>query len=128
MHIDDARPIWIQLVDDFRVRIVSGQWPPGSRIPSVRELATQAGVNPNTVQRALAELDRSGLSAAERTAGRFVTADPAALDAARRELAGSATDTYIAAVAALGMDLAQVSAILAERWAAHGTPTQGEAP
>ncbi len=84
MRIDDARPIWIQLVDDFRVRIVSGQWPPGSRIPSERELATQAGVN--------------------------------------------ATDTYIAAVAALGMDLAQVSAILAERWAAHGTPTQGEAP
>ena len=59
MDLDDSRPIWIQLVDDFRMRIVTGIWPAGTRIPSVRDLATQAGVNPNTVQRALAELDRS---------------------------------------------------------------------
>ncbi|VEG30072.1 GntR family transcriptional regulator [Actinomyces howellii] len=116
MRIDDTRPIWIQLVDDFRLRIVSGQWPAGQRIPSVRELASDAGVNPNTVQRALAELDRSGLTSAERTAGRFVTADPAALAAARRELALDATDTYIAAVAPLGMDLDQARSVLAERW------------
>jgi len=94
MPIDDSRPIWIQLVDDFRMRIVTGIWPAGTRIPSVRDLATQAGVNPNTVQRALAELDRSGLTVAERTAGRFVTADAAVLDAVRRELAVGATDTY----------------------------------
>ena len=53
MPIDDSRPIWVQLVDDFRMRIVTGAWPAGTRIPSVRDLATQAGVNPNTVQRAL---------------------------------------------------------------------------
>ena len=74
MPIDDSRPIWIQLVDDFRMRIVTGIWPAGTRIPSVRDLATQAGVNPNTVQRALAELDRSGLTVAERTAGRLLNA------------------------------------------------------
>lgn len=126
MQIDDARPIWIQLVDDFRLRIVSGQWPPGSRIPSVRELAGQAGVNPNTVQRALAELDRSGLTAAERTAGRYVTAEESALDAARRELAGAITDNYISVVAALGMDLAQAGSILAERWPTAPTQNRGE--
>ena len=122
MPIDDSRPIWVQLVDDFRMRIVTGAWPAGTRIPSVRDLATQAGVNPNTVQRALVELDRSGLTAAERTAGRFVTADAAALAAVRRELAVGAADTFITAVTATGMDHAQASGILAERWPA--TPVQ----
>ena len=48
MDLDDSRPIWVQLADDFRRRIVSGQWPPGSKVPSVRELAASSGVNPNT--------------------------------------------------------------------------------
>ena len=126
MQVDDTRPIWIQLVDAFRHRIVSGQWEPGSKIPSVRELASGAGVNPNTVQRALAELDRSGLTVTERTAGRFVTADAAVLDAVRRELAVGATDTFIAAVTAIGMDLAQAGETLAERWPASTTDESGE--
>ena len=126
MDLDDSRPIWIQLVDDFRMRIVTGIWPAGTRIPSVRDLATQSGVNPNTVQRALAELDRSGLTVAERTAGRFVTADAAVLDAVRRELAVGATDTFIAAVTAIGMDLAQAGETLAEQWPASTTDESGE--
>ena len=126
MPIDDSRPIWIQLVDDFRMRIVTGIWPAGTRIPSVRDLATQAGVNPNTVQRALAQLDRSGLTVTERTAGRFVTADAAVLDAVRRELAVGATDTFIAAVTAIGMDLAQAGETLAEQWPASTTDESGE--
>ena len=126
MPIDDSRPIWIQLVDDFRMRIVTGIWPAGTRIPSVRDLATQAGVNPNTVQRALAELDRSGLTVTERTAGRFVTADAAVLDAVRRELAVGATDTFIAAVTAIGMDLAQAGEVLTERWPDHPIQESGE--
>lgn len=116
MQVDDTRPIWIQLVDAFRHRIVSGQWAPGSKIPSVRELASGAGVNPNTVQRALAELDRTGLTSAERTAGRFVTADAAALDAVRRELATGATDAYVVALTGLGMSLDGATRLLAERW------------
>ena len=126
MDLDDSRPIWIQLVDDFRMRIVTGIWPAGTRIPSVRDLATQAGVNPNTVQRALAEPDRSGLTVTERTAGRFVTADAAVLDAVRRELAVGATDTFIAAVTAIGMDLAQAGETLAEQWPASTTDESGE--
>lgn len=126
MRFDDTRPIWIQLVEAFSQKIASGQWTPASRIPSVRELAIDAGVNPNTVQRALAELDRSGLTVAERTAGRFVTADAAVLDAVRRELAVGATDTFIAAVTAIGMDLAQAGETLAERWPASTTDESGE--
>lgn len=120
MRLDDTRPIWVQLVDELRLRVVSGEWQPGERIPSVRELAADAGVNPNTVQRALAELDRTGLTTAERTAGRFVTTDRAAVDRARRELAAGAVDSFIGAVSALGMDLDEARAVLAERW--EGAP------
>ena len=126
MRIDDTRPIWIQLADSFRARITDGTWKPGQKIPSVRDLAIEAGTNPNTVQRALAELDRSGLTVTERTAGRFVTADAAVLDAVRRELAVGATDTFIAAVTAIGMDLAQAGETLAERWPASTTDESGE--
>ena len=93
MDLDDSRPIWVQLADDFRRRIVSGQWPPGTKVPSVRELAADTGVNPNTVQRALGALDSEGLTATERTAGRFVTTKASAIDSVRRSLASGATDT-----------------------------------
>ena len=126
MPVDDARPIWVRLVETFRLRIVSGDWPPGSRIPSVRELASGTGVNPNTVQRALAELDRSGLTSTERTSGRFVTADPGVLDRVRRELATSATDTYVTALTGLGLSLESATTLLAERWGTQGS--QGDTP
>ena len=68
-------PIYTQLIQQIKVGIVAGVFPPGERLPSVRELATEAGVNPNTMQRALAELERDGLVYSQRTAGRFVTED-----------------------------------------------------
>ena len=68
-------PIYSQLIEQIKVGIVSGAFPPGERLPSVRDLATEAGVNPNTMQRALAELERDGLVYSQRTAGRFVTED-----------------------------------------------------
>ena len=63
-------PIYSQLIGQIKVGIVSGVFPPGERLPSVRDLATEAGVNPNTMQRALAELERDGLVYSQRTAGR----------------------------------------------------------
>ena len=68
-------PIYTQLIQQVKVGIVTGAFPPGERLPSVRDLATEAGVNPNTMQRALAELERDGLVYSQRTAGRFVTED-----------------------------------------------------
>lgn len=116
MDVDDARPIWVQLAAEFRRRIAVGTWVPGARIPSVRELALELGVNPNTVQRALAETDREGLTLTERTAGRFVTDDIGTIAGARRDLAGAATDAYVASVRGLGLDLGQVTELLARRW------------
>ena len=71
----DDRPIYSQLVEQIKIKIISGEWELGSRLSSVRELAEQAGVNPNTMQRALAELERDGLVHSKRTSGRFVTED-----------------------------------------------------
>ena len=71
----DDRPIWLQLTEQLTRRIITGVYPPGSRLPPVRELAAQAGVNPNTMQRALAQLEQDGLAFADRTAGRLVTSN-----------------------------------------------------
>lgn len=60
-NLDGSRPIYLQLVEEIRRRIVTGEYPPGSHIPSVRDFATQASVNPNTMQRALTELERTQL-------------------------------------------------------------------
>ena len=73
------QPIYTQLVARLQQQLVSGVYPPGSKLPSVRELAADAGVNPNTVQRAFAELERAGLIYTQRTAGKFVTEDAAAV-------------------------------------------------
>ncbi|MBC9955082.1 GntR family transcriptional regulator [Leucobacter sp. cx-42] len=116
MQIDDSRPIWAQLVDEFRQRIVAGTWPPGGKLPSVRELALDVGVNPNTVQKALAEVDRLGLTVTERTAGRFVSTDAAAIAEARAALAATKVTDFAASMAAMGMTLEQASELLAQLW------------
>lgn len=73
-------PVYQQLMEHFRRAVLSGEYPAGARIPSVRELAAQARVNPNTVQRALWELERERLLESHGTLGRFVTNDQAVLD------------------------------------------------
>lgn len=123
MQIDDSRSIWAQLVDEFRRRIATGEWAAGDRVPSVRELALELGVNPNTVQKALSEVDRLSLTTTERTAGRFVTQDAAAVAEARAALAASSADTFAAAAAGLGMSLAEASELIAQRWERRAAST-----
>ena len=79
-------PIYQQIVLTMQIRIANGTYPPGSKVPAVRELALEAGVNPNTMQRALAELEREELLAAMRTSGRYVTQDQERLRRLRGEL------------------------------------------
>lgn len=122
MDFDESRPIWHQLVHEFSRRIVTGEWPPGARIGGVRELAGDLGVNPNTVQRALSELDRDGLCRSERTAGRFVTDDEARIHSLRQSLAGGAADDFIAQAKGFGIPLADASALLTKRWNHHDDP------
>ena len=101
-------PIYKQLMNKLRMRIVNGTYPPGERIPAVRELAVEAGVNPNTMQRALAELEREGLLLEQRTAGRFVTDDPGALKVLRREMAEEWIRALFEQLARLGLSQEEI--------------------
>ena len=94
-QLDKDRPIYIQLVEELQSRIVSGRYPPGSKVASVRDLAAEAAVNPNTMQRALAELEQNGLLRAERTSGRFVTEDAALIASVRKELAREKIGAFV---------------------------------
>lgn len=129
MDFDPGQPIWLQLVREFTRRIATGEWRAGQRVPSVRDLAAELGVNPNTVQRALAELERTRLAVAERTAGRFVTTDTTLIAEAQLGLAQTAADAYIAAARGLRLDHEAALELLARRWRLDSptdafTPTQ----
>ncbi|MDO4266505.1 MAG: GntR family transcriptional regulator [Eubacteriales bacterium] len=84
-NIDESLPIWPQLYSRLSAGIAARRFPPGSRLPSVRELAADAGVNPNTMQRALTELEMKGLIVTNRTAGRNVCMDQMIINAVRQE-------------------------------------------
>ncbi|MGM9619482.1 MAG: GntR family transcriptional regulator [Oscillospiraceae bacterium] len=96
------QPIYAQLVEQLTRGIVSGSYAPGERLPSVRELALQSGVNPNTMQRAFAELERIGLVGSVRTTGRFVTEDEALIRRAREQLAGEQVSDFLKNMRLLG--------------------------
>ena len=119
MDFDSSAPIWRQLVDEFTRRIVRREWAPGSKLPGVREIAAALGVNPNTAQRALAELEREGLCRSERTTGRFVTDNQDRIDTARAELAQSAADAFIDRAKGLGMARKQAATLIDKRWSNH---------
>ena len=95
-------PIYAQLIAQIQTTIVSGTWPPGDRLPSVRDLAAEAGVNPNTMQRAMTELERQGLVYSQRTAGRFVTEDRARIEQARLQCAQRQIQTFLDGMEQLG--------------------------
>ena len=105
-------PIYTQLIAQIKIDIVAGAFPPGERLPSVRDLATEAGVNPNTMQRAMTELERDGLVYSQRTAGRFVTEDRAMIEAAKRSLAERHIKTFLEAMIRLGYQREEMLSLL----------------
>lgn len=100
---DNDRPIYIQLVEQLKTYIVSGKLESGSRLPSVRELALQTQVNPNTMQKALNELENDKLVYTERTNGKFVTTDKKLIDDIKKELAKQKVQTYLSDMEKLGI-------------------------
>jgi DNA-binding transcriptional regulator YhcF (GntR family) len=81
------RPIYVQLKEQIMLMIISGVYPAGMKLPAVRDMASDASVNPNTLQKALAELEREGLVYTQRTSGRFVTEDEHMIAEAKKDLA-----------------------------------------
>lgn len=113
-------PIYTQLIQQIKVGIVAGVFPPGERLPSVRDLATEAGVNPNTMQRALAELERDGLVYSQRTAGRFVTEDKTMIQQAKRSLAVRHIQVFLEAMSHLGFQREEILALLDQEMKEEG--------
>lgn len=100
--LDDTRPIYLQLEDIIKSKIIAGIYKPGQKLPSVRELAAEAAVNPNTMQKALAELERSGLVYTQRTSGRYITEDTAIMQNLKHQLAHDLIQQFLEAMAHLG--------------------------
>lgn len=96
------QPIYQQIVDHILMDVVSGRYASGERMPSVRELSVQASVNPNTMQRAMAELESRGLVTTSRNSGRFVTEDKGIIKMARDEKAIEVAKLFMQSMEALG--------------------------
>ena len=109
-NIRNDAPVYTQLVDQIARAIILGQFPPGSKLPSVRDFASDAGVN--TMQRAFAELERLELIRTQRTAGRTVTENIARIEREKRRLAQAGIDAFWQALAQLGYDRAQALELL----------------
>ena len=110
---DSNTPIYTQLVEQLTLRIVTSVYAPGQRIPPVRELAVEAGVNPNTMQRALGELERLGLVYSQRTSGRFVTEDITMIETAKQELASRRIREFLGAMKDLGFSGREIADLIA---------------
>lgn len=101
-ELKNDRPIYLQLMEHLNYRIVSGVYMAGSKLPSVRDLATEAAVNPNTMQKALSELERNGLIYTNRTSGRFITEDTAMIQEMRLSLAKEQLALFLEQLKKLG--------------------------
>lgn len=111
-EISSEKSVYLQLIDVIKQKIMSGEYQPGQRLPSVRELATDAAVNPNTMQRALAELEREGLLYTLRTSGRFVSEDRNMIDGLRMTGAEQRTKEFYQEMIQSGLSSEDVRRLL----------------
>lgn len=111
-ELNADKPIYAQLADILRRRIVTGFYPVGGRLPPVRELAAEAAVNPNTMQKALAELESDGLVFAQRTSGRFITEDQSMIERLRRSMAMEQLQNLLTGMKKLGYSPAETAQML----------------
>lgn len=113
-NLDSDRPIFIQIVDRIQMEILSGKYGPGDRLPSVRELAMEAAVNPNTMQKALSELERSGLVYTQRTSGRFITEDQNMIKQLKKDRAKETIEKFLENMQSIGFSKEETLSIMNE--------------
>lgn len=101
-HLTSDRPIFIQIMEKLKRDIVTGLYSPGDKLPSVRDLAGEAAVNPNTMQRAFSELEREGLVYTKRTNGRFITEDTTMINQLKQQMALDAVSQFLDSMRQLG--------------------------
>ena len=108
------RPIYAQLVELIQQKILSGEYAPGGKLPSIRDLAAEAAVNPNTLQRAFSELELKGLVYTQRTAGRFISEDQEQIGALRQAYAKQAVRDFYERMQSLGYSASEVVTLVKE--------------
>lgn len=111
-QFDASRPIYAQLVERLKARILAGTYQSGGHLDSVRDLAAAAGVNPNTMQRALAQLEAEGLVRTERTSGRFVTEDTDLIEQLRASAARNIAADFLEKMRSIGYTPQQAAELL----------------
>ena len=103
MNFDPMSPIWLQVATRIKQQIVTGELPPGSKLPGGRDLALQYGINPNTAARIYQELEREGLCLTQRGLGTFVTESRETIGALREEMARQAVSRFLSDLKGLGL-------------------------
>lgn len=114
--LDDSRPIYLQIEDLIKANIIAGVYQPGQKLPSVRDLAAEAAVNPNTMQKALSELERSGLVYTQRTSGRFITEDVSKMTELKEQIAKEQIQLFLKNMAQLGLSRDDIRRLLEKEW------------
>lgn len=113
-ELDSARPVYLQLIEQIQAGIISGNFNPGDKLPSVRDLAAEATVNPNTMQKALVELERTGLIFTNRTSGRYITSDEAMIKKLKYTSAKDLVMEFIERMKQLGFEPSETLSIVTE--------------
>lgn len=111
-NLNSDRPIYLQLTEEIQRRIITGTYQAGDRLPSVRELAEEASVNPNTMQKAMAELERAGLVYTQRTNGRFITEDQAMIQTLKSSLATKQIQAFLEVMKQYGYEAKEVASLI----------------
>src|SRR5699024_8757138 len=114
--LDDTRPIYLQIEDLIKTNIIAGVYQPGQKLPSVRDLAAEASVNANTMQKALTELERSGLVYTQRTSGRFITEDISKMTELKEQLAREQIQLFLKNMEQLGLSRDDIRRLLEKEW------------
>jgi len=116
----------LQIADAIKRKILSGMWPLGSKVPTVRDLALEMEVNPNTVQRAVTQLEAEGLLHAERTSGRYVSTDPTVIKRARNALTVAEIENFKASMRSIGYKDSEISELFTKQDRSNeGSKTNG---
>ena len=107
-NLDSDRPIFLQIVERIQMDIIAGRYAPGDKLPSVRDLAAEAAVNPNTMQKAFQELERTGLVHSQRTSGRFITEDTTMIEDLKTSFSNEKIHEFLTLMRQLGFENEQI--------------------
>lgn len=113
-ELNSDKPVYLQLVEQIKAGIISGYYKPGDKLPSVRELAAQVTVNPNTMQKAMTELERTGLVYTNRTSGRFITSDEAMIKELKETSAREQILDFLDRMKQLGFTIEETYELISE--------------